>query len=346
VLIVCYNGRGFLPDCLGSVLASDDGGIKTRVVVVDNASGDGSAEYVAENFPRVDLVRSQVNRGFAGGNNLGWEYIRRKYPRATYLVLLNQDTIVERGWLRPMVDFLEAHPAAGLAQPKLMMHPRTELFNSSGNRSHFLGFGFVGECGQPDRGQYTRPRPIASASGAAMMVRTDLLRRVGLFEELMFLYLEDAELNWKLRQIGCEPFLVPGGVVYHKYNFQKDFRYYFYLERNRWWLLLVYYKLATLLLLAPALAVMEVGQLLFALSRGLLGVKLRSWLFFLAPANLALLRRRRRQAQARRTVSDRQFTRPFCGSIDFPELSGPLLKYVANPFFSAYWALARRLIFW
>ena len=346
ILVVCYNGRHYLEDCLRSVLASGDEGIETHVVVVDNASTDGSAEYVARHFPQVELVRSEVNRGFAGGNNLGWEYIRKKYPELDYLVLLNQDTIVAAGWLGPMAAFLADHPRAGCVQPKLLMHPRTELFNSAGNRSHFLGFGFVGRCGQPDRGQLTAPEEIGFASGAAMMIRAELVRRFGLFDPVMFMYLEDADLCWRLRQAGFSSHVVPDSVVYHKYDFPDRSRYYYYLERNRWWVLLTYYRLATLALLAPALALMELGQWLFAAAHGLAGQKLRSYLFFTRPGALAALIRRRRRARRRRALSDRRFTAVFCGEIDFPALASPLLCHVANPLLKAYWAVARRLMFW
>ncbi|HET6428519.1 MAG TPA: glycosyltransferase family 2 protein [Phycisphaerae bacterium] len=346
VLIVCYNGRRHLDECLGSVLADEEAGIRTRVVVVDNASADGSADYVAERFPRVELVRSRANLGFAGGNNLGWEHIRRKWPDLDYLVLLNQDTLVEPGWLGPLAGFLAAHPDAACAQPKLMMHPQTDRFNTSGNRSHFLGFGFVGDCGEVDRGQLSGPREVAFTSGAAMMVRADLLRGGRLFEGAFFMYLEDAELCWRLGQSGHGSFVIPDSVVYHKYAYGGNLRHYYYLERNRWFLLGAYYKPATLALLAPAAAVMELGQLVFAIARGVGRQKWRSWAFFLTPAGLGLLLRRRRQARRRRAVSDRRFTRTFCGTIDFPPLSGPLVRLVANPVLGAYWAVARRLIFW
>jgi len=139
---------------------------------------------------------------------------------------------------------------------------------------------------------------------------------------------------------------VPASVVYHKYSFAGRFGYYYHLEKNRYWLLGVYYKLPTLGLLAPALVLMELGQWCFALLRGALRQKARSWVFLLRPANLAATWRRRRSAQRRRKVSDREFLRDFTGSIDFAELSSPLLKYVANPILRAYWFVARRLIFW
>ena len=110
VLIVCHNGLEYLTDCLNSVLGSDDGPLKVRFVVVDNASSDGSAQWVAGRFGRVDLVRRRENLGFAGGNNAGWEYIRRRYPKVQYIALLNQDTVVQTGWLAALVAHLEKRP--------------------------------------------------------------------------------------------------------------------------------------------------------------------------------------------------------------------------------------------
>jgi len=346
VLVVSYNGTGYLGDCLSSVLVSADPGVHTRVLVVDNGSNDATSRYVAGRFPQVDLIRIEPNRGFAGGNNAGWDHVRKHWPDTEFLVLLNQDTIVQSGWLAAMVAMFRTEPSAGAVQPKLMMHPATDRFNSAGNASHFLGFGFVGHCGQTDRGQFDTPRPIGSASGAAVMLRCDLLARTGLFEPTMFMYLEDAELNWRLRQLGTEPYLAPGATVLHKYKFQSNFRYYFHLEKNRWWMLLAHYRLPTLLLLAPALALMEAGQFAFAASHGLAGEKLRSWRWLLRPASRRRIARARRRVQKTRLVSDRTLTRRFCGTIDFPEMNSPLLRRVANPLLAAYWAVARRLIFW
>src|SRR5207237_1252672 len=115
VLICTYNGRHFLEECLQSVLNSDDPGIERQVVVVDNASTDGSATCVLQHFPAVEVVRAPANTGFAGGNNSGWQYIQRKHPDALYLVLLNHDTVVRSGWLTPLARFLDEHSDAGAA---------------------------------------------------------------------------------------------------------------------------------------------------------------------------------------------------------------------------------------
>lgn len=162
----------------------------------------------------------------------------------------------------------------------------------------------------------------------------------------MYMYLEDAELSWRLRQMGYESFLAPAAAVYHKYSFATRYDYYYHLEKNRYWLLAVYYKLPTLGLLGGPLLLMEAGQWCFALRRGLVGQKWRSWRFLLGWTNLRMLCRRRRAAQRRRIISDRLFLKDFTGSIDFAELSSPLLKYLANPILRACWFVARRLIFW
>jgi GT2 family glycosyltransferase len=346
VLIVCHNGLEYLTDCLNSVLGSDDGPLNVRCVVVDNASSDGSAEWVAGRFPGVELIRRRENLGFAGGNNVGWEHIHRRYPNVQYIALLNQDTVVRSGWLAALVAHLEKRPTVACAQSKVMLHPRVDCLNTAGNVSHFLGFGFTTACGERDCGQFQQHRSLGLASGAAMIVRADAIERAGLFDDVFFAYLEDADLSWKLRQLGYDLAYVPRSVVFHKYNFKRDWRHYFLLERNRWLLLGTYYKTATLLLLLPALAAMEAGQLYFAWRAGVWKEKLRAYGYFMRRSNLLLLARRRQAAQRRRRVSDRRFTEPFVSRVEFTELTSPLLRRLANPCLAAYWAIARRLIYW
>lgn len=345
VLIVSYNGRSDLEQCLASVMSSEDAGLHCRVVVVDNASIDGTPEAVQQ-WPRVELIRASANLGFAGGNNLGWDHIAERYPDTRYLCLLNQDTIVRTGWLSSLANYLERNPQAAIAQAKLLLHPQTHLINTAGNRSHFLGFGYMTGYGEPDDGRYDQARSIDYASGAALMVRTDLLRQVGLFDDAMFMHLEDAELAWKARQIGYEVAFVPDAVVHHKYVPDAPLRHYRHLERNRWLLLLTYYKWPTLLLLSPALLLMECGQWLFAARHGLLLHRLGVYLDLLAPSGLARLFRRRREAQDRRGISDHRFTTGFSGTIIFSALQSPILRYLGNPILNAYWQVASRIIRW
>lgn len=346
IVVVSYNGRDYMRDCLGSVLASDDGPLRKHIILIDNASQDGSLEYVREHFPQVTAVDSGANLGFAAANNLAWELARERCPAVEFLYLLNQDTRVESGWLRPLVDYLRSHEGVGSLQSKLLLHPRIATVNTAGNRSHFLGFGFPDGYGKADGEEFDTPRSINYASGAGVIVRAELVRQVGLFEPEMFMYLEDADLSWKIRQLGHDVRLLPESRVYHKYKFNSDYRFYYHLERNRWWLLMVYYRFATLGALAPALTLMELGQCFFAAKHGRLSHKLRAYGFFLRPKNVRRIWRLRRAAQRRRTIPDREFLRDFTDTIDSPELKGFLVRGVANPVFKAYWKIAKRLIVW
>jgi GT2 family glycosyltransferase len=346
VLIVCHNGRAYLRECVESVLASDDGPIDRRIVVVDNASTDGSAALLRGVFRQVDLLLSFENLGFCGGNNLGWAYIRRIWPNVDYVALLNQDTIVTSGWLRELASFLETHPLAASAPPKILLHPQTDKLNTAGNVSHFLGFGFTTGWNQTDAGQFDEIRPIGFASGAAMLLRAAPLREVGLLDDTYFAYLEDADLSWKLRQLGYQAWYIPKSVIYHKYQFKSDFSHYFLLERNRWLLILTYYKTPTLLLLLPALIAMEIGQLYFSWQHHVLPEKLRAWKFLLSPTNIGHLMNQRRATQRRRRITDRRFIESLTTELDFPELRSRILKWIGAPLLAAYWQAVSRLIFW
>jgi len=345
VIIVAYQSREDLAECLAQMNRWAHPGVNLRVVVVDNASSDGSADLVRETFPAVDLIESPTNVGFAGGNNLGWEHVRQRYPNTKYIGLLNPDTVASPGWLNPLIDWLQTHPDTATCQPLITLHGDNQKINTAGNWAHYLGFGLITRCGEPVPDEST-PIQIGYSSGAAMLARADLLTELGLFEAEMFLYCEDTDLGWKLSQIGLNHMLIPDSLVAHKYEPNASLKHYYYLERNRHWLLLVYYKRPTLLLILPAFLLMEAGQVLFSLMNGKLDDKRRAWGYFLDRDNRKHIRKLRRIAQSRRTLCDKDFVRGFTGRIVHPALGGPLLKYIANPLLSLYWWLVRWVIFW
>jgi GT2 family glycosyltransferase len=387
VLIVCHNGRQLLPDCLSTLFASPDAPPARQVMIVDNASTDDSAQWLSgpdigpaqsggsapsvpsdssggapqgdaaeQTEPHVPpaatsrcctLVRSSTNLGFAGGNNLGFAQIRSQFAHVKYVALLNQDTCVAPGWLAAMARVLEDHPAAAAVQAKLMLHPEITRFNSAGNWSHFLGFGFVTAFEKFDTGQFDRIREIDFPSGAAMMIRlSDISAGEDLFAPAFGSYLEDAELGWRLRLRGRHVLYAPASVVYHKYHFARNPAFYENLERNRWFLLAECYRLRTLLLLLPAILLMEAGLLVFFIAKGMPGAKFRAVGSVFDSRWRAHLAARRRAVQSSRTISDHELTARFGARIDFPHIRNPLLEHLGNPLLAAYWSIARRLIFW
>jgi GT2 family glycosyltransferase len=350
ILIVSYNGLELLRDCLASVFASPDPPPANQVVVVDNASSDGTADWLKSHYPQVTCIVSPTNRGFAGGNNIGFAHIRSTLPQCRYVALLNQDTVVKPGWAEPLVKLADARPEAGSIQCKLLFHPSVvggdsqgpDLFNSAGNESHYLGFGFVSAYRKPSD-QTDSVRPIAFCSGAAMLVRVSAVGRDELFPEEYFAYLEDAELGWRLRLAGYENLYCPESIVYHRYQFSRNPQLYYRLESNRWRLLLAYYRWPTLVLILPTILIMEAGLLFYFIKVGAVGQKLRSWSVL---GEMSRILARRREAQQVRRLTDRQLTAPFIAKAKFPEVRNPLLTYLGNPVLCVYWVLARLVLWW
>ncbi len=345
VLIVAYNGMRYLDDCLRSLFSADTTQCDMRCVVVDNGSTDGTAQWVRENYPACRVVEPRQNLGFAEGNNRAWREADSEFPKLDFAYLLNQDTLVDPDFLNQAVEYLKTRPNVGAAQSLLLLHPETDLINTAGNSLHFLGFGlptFFRHSAEdaPDSSVIGYP------SGAAVLVRADIVRKHGLFSPELFMYLEDAELGIKLHLIGQPPHLCRASIVYHKYGFASTLGSYQYLERNRWWLLAVHYRVATLFLLIPMLAMMEVGQWVYAAQNGLMRAKIRAYASFVRPRFLSQLRRARKRVQNSRRIGDRDLLKVFSATIDSPYLTSRLLNSVANPIMNWYLRFARWIVRW
>ena len=359
IIVVSWNHKRFLKDCIEAVERAGIAEGRARLILVDNASTDGSAAYVRDHllspdgkttkggFPVLFLANDD-NRGFAGGNNQAMAIAMEDGDR--YVYLLNPDTIAQPGFLRNAALVAESEEAVGAVQSLLLLHPETDRVNSWGNVIHFLGFGYTGGESVPlERARSTgmlHVREIASASGAGMLVPTDVLKRIGLLDEELFAYHEDLEFSWRARLAGYRILFAPESVVSHKYEFSRSIGKYYWMERNRFIVMLRDYRLATLLLIAPACLVMELGLWLFAFKGGWWKEKLRAYGYFLLPSTWRKLVRARRRIASLRTVSDRQVTACFSGKVLFQKMSPFLLTHVANPLFALYWRLAHFVMFW
>ncbi len=238
IVIVSYNVRDLLRACLQSVYedVARTPGLHAEVVVVDNASADGSAEMVAEEFPLVRLIASKENLGFAGGNNRGMELLgfgsgsRRErhqgLARPQAVFLLNPDTELQPGALAELTGFLERHPKVGGCCPRLNygdgrfqhsafrfpgilqllldLHPIPRLMNTRVN-------------GRYPRHLYEgqKPFPIDFALGAALMVRAEAIDAVGLLDEGYFMYAEEVDWQMRMQQKGWPMYCVPTARVTH-----------------------------------------------------------------------------------------------------------------------------------
>ncbi|MBL8827716.1 MAG: glycosyltransferase family 2 protein, partial [Planctomycetaceae bacterium] len=189
ILIVAYRGRALLPGCLEALLGADSAGLTTQIVVVDNASHDGTVEWLRENHPQVAVLELPENLGFAGGNNRGWEWAAERFPSVKYLALVNQDVTVDLNWLRPLIVALDADESLASVQPTVLLDPPRDTINTLGTRSHYLGFGFPIGYRQPLAELPATTHRVDSVSGSACILRTELARQYGLFDARLFMYL-------------------------------------------------------------------------------------------------------------------------------------------------------------
>ena len=208
-IVLAYNGRPFLADCLRSVLAQDYPNLE--VIVVDNASADGSAELVAAQFPQVKLIRNRRNLGYAGGNNVGI-----RHSTGEILCLVNQDVVLDPGCIAALVRALQQHPRAAIAGCKIyepdgrtLQHAGGEL-KPNGLSSH------IGR-GEIDAGQYDAISEPEYVTGAMLALRRELVNVYGLLDERYFpAYFEETDLCVTARALGYRVLYVPDATLVHQ----------------------------------------------------------------------------------------------------------------------------------
>ena len=209
VVITNYNGRRYLPDCLSSLELQTYRDFET--ILVDNASTDGSVEFVEENYPMVRIIRNRENLGFAGGTNAG---IRA--ARGEYILTLNNDTRADPGFVEHLRKAMGADPAVGMCAAK-MLFPDGSI-NSTGICISRSGAAWDRGMYEPDRGQYDHLEEVFGPCAGAALYRREMLDEVGLFDEDFFLYMEDVDLAFRARLAGWSCRYVPEAKVYHHHG--------------------------------------------------------------------------------------------------------------------------------
>ena len=206
VIILNWNGAALLQRYLPTVIAGTDDAV-ADVIVADNGSIDNSLQVLQEKFPQVKVISFDKNHGFAEGYNLAIK--QTMYP---YTVLLNSDVRTPQGWLNPLLDYMEAHPDVGAVMPKLL-HDSEDgptMFDYAGAAGGYIdchGYpycrGRVFEFVEDDHGQYDDgPKSVFWATGACLMVRSQLYQDVGGLDKDFFAHMEEIDLCWRIRLAG------------------------------------------------------------------------------------------------------------------------------------------------
>jgi len=333
VLIVAWNSREELARTLPAVVPELGEG--DELIVVDNASGDGTADVVAALAPAARIVRSERNLGFAAGCNAG-----AAVARGELLVALNPDAAPRPGFgeaiRRP---WLERRGWA--AWQALVAAGEGATINSAGNPVHFTGIVWAGGHGRP---LATAPPAgeVAVLSGACLAVPRRTWEDLGGFPERFFLYHEDVDLSLRLRLAGGRLGIEPAAIVDHDYEFGAREHKWRWLERNRWAFLVRVYPASLLALLAPALVLTELALIPASIAAGwgrqklAASVEIVRW--------LPRLLRERRQVQAARTATAAEFAAWLTPDLDSPFIPAIARAAPVRLALRTYWRAVRLLL--
>ena len=332
VVVVTHQSAEHLEELVASItpqLRDTD-----ELLIVDNASSDGTPGLARSLAPRVSVIETGENLGFAGGCHVGADA-----SEAPLLLFLNPDSRPEPDCLGRLRAAAGTHPDWSAWQAAVLLEDGR--INTSGGVIHFLGFGWAGGCGQPASALPAEDRQIAFPSGAAMVVRREAWIALHGLDPTYFMYGEDLDLGLRLWLSGRSVGLIPAARITHSYEFDKGPSKWFWLERNRWRTLLSVYPASLLVALAPALFAAELALVAIAARGGWLRPKLRAELSALAglPVTLA----RRRTVQRQRRISAGQFAAHLSSSLESPYLAGADSAWLHAPQ-AAYWSLTRLLL--
>ena len=178
--------------------------------MVDNASSDGSGDYVKLHFPQVRQIRSEINLAYGLGNNIGADI-----ASGELLLFLNHDTVVTSEFLTELVKVMERHPEIGLAQSKIMMASEPGLIDSIGAYFTWTGMWVHPNHGELDENPSSDPLQVLGTCGASLIVRSTLFDALGGFDPDFLIYFDDLDLAWRARLIGSEAVVVPRSIIYH-----------------------------------------------------------------------------------------------------------------------------------
>jgi len=262
VIIVNYNGIKFLEDCFRSLYHQTCS--PCEVILVDNASRDGSIEFIQEHFPDVKILIQTMNLGFAGGTNAG---IRE--AQGEFILTLNNDTIVTPCFIEELIKPMTHDPSVGMCASK-MVFPDARV-NSTGLCISRSGAAWNRGMFESDQGQFDQSKEVFGPCAGAALYRRAMLDEIGLFDEDFFMYMEDVDLAFRARLSGWKCIYVPTAQIIHKHGgtagFKSDLSIY-YGNRNLVWYVVKNFPSRTLFLSSPWVLGRNCAALLYYILHG------------------------------------------------------------------------------
>ncbi|MCK5475868.1 MAG: glycosyltransferase family 2 protein [Candidatus Pacebacteria bacterium] len=213
IILLNWNGKEDTLECLKSFEKIKYNNYE--VIVVDNGSEDDSVSKIRKYYPKINIIENKKNLGFAGGNNVGIEYAIDNC--ADYVLLINNDTIVEEDFLTELVKVGESDEKIGLLGSKIYFHSEKKRIWTAGGKVNWLkNKGTHIGLDEIDVGQYDRIREVGYLTGCCLLIKREVIEKIGGLEESYFLYYEDTDFSLRAQNIGYKCVYVPESKIYHK----------------------------------------------------------------------------------------------------------------------------------
>jgi len=331
-IIVNWNDKDVIVECIQSLL--DQNRNEIDIIISDNGSKDDSVEFIRKRFPSIKIIENGENLGFGSAINRGLGL-----AKGEYLLFLNSDLKLNSNCVGELAKLLDSDFSIGGAIPKILHIDQHSTINSLGVLINYTGIAYPNLLGEKDPGYQ---EPFESACGGIFMLRKEVYKTVGGFDEDLFLYHEDHDLSWRVRLAGWQLKVAPQAIMYHHYKFNKGILKYYSSEKNRLHILLKNMEVKTLALISPALITIEFSQWLHAVIHRWFLLKMKSYIEILMIFPRILTKRKK--LKLLRKVSDKEITRVYKGTLAISGTNNPLLTYLLSPALNTYWKIIRHLI--
>ncbi len=242
-IVLNWNGKQYLKKCLDSIFESSYKNL--TVVVVDNFSNDGSCDFIKKNYKKVILIQNHSNLGWTGGNNRGIKYALKQ--KADIIFILNNDTQIDKKCIEELVKEITRHDETGIVGPKILLSTN----GRKTNRISFAGgkftsnryFGVHIGNNKVDDKTYRKVKQTQFITGAAIMIKREVFKRAGLFDDNYFIYYDEADFCIRAKKLGFKIYFVPTAYAYHEFsgtvelnspfqNYYTTRNHYLFVEKN------------------------------------------------------------------------------------------------------------------
>lgn len=340
IIILAYNSCNDLKECLPSLINQTYKNYE--IIIVDNASTDDTEKFMKNNYPKIKLIESKINLGYAGGNNLGFEY-----SQGDYIVILNPDVYVNNDWLYELIKPLNVDPSIGMTTSKIFEYSEPN-HAACGNVPHYTGLHFPRGL-EKSESLFIKNELVGSISGCSFAIRRAIFEDLSGFDSSFFLYMEDSDLSLRARLSGNKILFASKSILYHKHKTIITPEKEYYLERNRYQLLLKSYSAKLIILMFPALIITEIITWGYAILNGKRYITNKLKAYYWIITNFDELLGKRKIVRKSKKLSDKDlflyfdYKIPFIQIIRNDKLSF-IYDIIFNTLFSIHYNIIKYLI--